>query len=107
MSQHYTLATYRVVPGKEDAFVRRWHELASIFISLPNPPHWGVLVRSTRDPTLFHSFGPWDKAEHIAAMRTSPEALAAFKSLQELCIEMMPGDYEVVAHVRVHEGKRK
>jgi heme-degrading monooxygenase HmoA len=107
MSQHYTLATYRVVPGKEDDFVRRWHELAAIFIGLPNPPHWAVLVRSTRDPTLCHSFGPWESADHIAAMRKSGEALATFKALQELCIEMMPGDYEVVAHVRVHEGKNK
>ena len=104
MSQHYTLATYRVIPGKEQDFIRTWNDLAVTFAALPHPPHWGALIRSTRDPTLFHSFGPWDSAEHIAAMRKSPEATAAFKAIQQLCVETLPGDYELVAHVRVREG---
>ena len=36
-------------------------------------------------------------------MRKSPEAAAAFKAIQELCVEMLPGDYELVAHVRVRD----
>ena len=104
MSQQYTLATYRVIPGKEDDFIRTWNDLAATFKSLPDPPQWGVLLRSIQDPALFHSFGPWDSAEHIATMRKSPEAMAAFKALQDLCIDMLPGDYEVVATVRVHDN---
>lgn len=99
MSQAYTLATYRVIPGKEDDFIRTWHDLAATFSGLPHPPLWGALIRSTRDPTLFHSFGPWDHADHVASMRKSPEAQAAFKAIQALCVEMLPGDYELVAHV--------
>lgn len=103
MAQPYTLATYRVIPGKEDDFIKTWQHLAVTFSALPHPPIWGALIRSTRDPTLFHSFGPWDHTDHIAAMRRSSEAAAAFKAIQELCVEMLPGDYELAAHVRVRE----
>jgi heme-degrading monooxygenase HmoA len=105
MAQHYTLSTYRVIPGREDDFIRTWNDLALTLSGLPHPPHWGVLIRSTRDPTLFHAFGPWDKAEHVAAMRKSPEATAAFKGIGDLCVEMLPGDYELVSHVHVREGQ--
>jgi hypothetical protein len=71
------------------------------FRRIEAPPEWGALIRSTRDPTLFHSFGPWDEAEHIAAMRTSPEASAVFTAMQALCVEILPGDYELVAHIHV------
>lgn len=106
MSQPYTLATYRIVPGKEDDFIKTWHDLAVTFSALPEPPIWGTLIRSTRDPTLFHSFGPWDHVHHITSMRKNAKVAAAFKSIQELCVEMLPGDYELVAHVRVRDEQR-
>ena len=31
MSQHYTLATYRVIPGKEQDFIHTWNDLAVTF----------------------------------------------------------------------------
>ncbi len=101
MANPYTLATYHVIAGKEEAFIEAWNALAVTFSSLPNPPIWGTLIRSTTDRTLFHSFGPWDDREDIAAMRNSPEAKAAFRALQALCHEMTPGDYEMVRHVAV------
>ena len=103
MTQAYTLATYRVMPGKEDDFVAAWTALAVTFSSLDNPPYWGTLIQSTRDRTLFHSFGPWESAEHVAAMRNSPEAAAAFKAINELCVEMMAGDYTVISHIEMRE----
>lgn len=103
MSKAYTLATYRVVPGKEDEFVKVWNDLAATFSSLPNPPYWGTLIRSTSDPTLFHSFGPWGDADDVAAMRENSSAGAAFQAIQSLCLEMTPGDYEIVAHVKVRD----
>jgi hypothetical protein len=63
----------------------------------------GALIRSTRDPTLFHSFGPWDSAEHIAAMRIDPKTNASFDAIRKLCVEMLAGDYQLVAHVHVRE----
>jgi heme-degrading monooxygenase HmoA len=103
MSKHYRLATYRVIPGKEDDFIKTWNDLALTLGGLRHPPEWGALIRSTRDATLFHSFGPWDEAEHIAAMRKSPQATAAFAAMQSLCVETLPGDYELVAHVHVRD----
>jgi quinol monooxygenase YgiN len=104
MSQPYTLDTYRVIPGKEDEFIKAWDGLAITFSALPDPPRWGALIRSARDPTLFHSFGPWESAENIAAMRTDPKANASIKAIRNLCVEMLPGDYELIAHVRVREN---
>lgn len=104
--QAYTLAMYRVKAGQEDAFVAAWNELAETFSSLPSPPLWGTLVRHRTDRRLFYSFGPWQSAEHVAAMRESGEAGAAFVRLGELCDELTPGDYEVVRHVDVRGGGR-
>jgi quinol monooxygenase YgiN len=102
----YTLAMYRVKAGREEDFLAAWGELAETFTSLPNPPLWGTLIRHRTDRTLFYSFGPWRSAEHVAAMRGSPKAGEAFRRLHELCVELTPGDYEVVAHMDVEGGGR-
>ncbi|HYP26913.1 MAG TPA: hypothetical protein VE262_09360 [Blastocatellia bacterium] len=99
--QAYTLAMYRVKDGLEDAFISTWNELADTFSSLDNPPLWGTLIRHQTDRTLFYSFGPWRSFEHIKVMRESPKAGEAFGKLRELCIELTPGDYEMVRHVNV------
>jgi heme-degrading monooxygenase HmoA len=104
--QAYTLAMYRVRAGQEDAFVSAWAGLAETFSSLPDPPLWGTLIRHRTDRTLFYSFGPWRSAEHVATMRESREAGEAFRRLHELCVELTPGDYEVVTHVDVGGGGR-
>ena len=103
MTKAYTLATYRVLPGQEEAFITAWNDLAATLSSLPNPPYWGTLIRSTTDRTLFHSFGPWADAHDVAAMRNNSGAGAAFQAVHELCLEMTPGDYEIVTHVKVRE----
>ncbi len=104
--QAFTLAMYRVKPGQEDAFISAWNGLADTFSSLPTPPLWGTLIRHRTDRTLFYSFGPWRSAEHVRAMRESREAGEAFGRLHELCVELTPGDYEVVTHVDVERGGR-
>jgi quinol monooxygenase YgiN len=93
----------RVRPGKEEEFLAAWRKLADTFSSLPSPAYWGTLIRSTTQPRLFHSFGPWKSTHDVKAMRGNPEASAAFKSISECCEEMMPGDYEEVIHVRVRD----
>jgi quinol monooxygenase YgiN len=107
MPQPYTLATYRAIPGKEEDLIRTWNDLAMTFLGLSHPPHWAILIRSTRDPTLFHAFGAWENAEHMTAMRESPEAEAAFKAIQNLCVETLPGDYELVAHIQIRDSTVK
>ena len=100
----FTLATYRVKPGREDEFIERWRDLADSFASLARPPYWGTLIRSHADRSLFHSFGPWESAADDAAMRSDAAATAAFRTLYELCEELTPDDYEVVLHLRVRDG---
>ena len=99
--QPYTLALYRVKPGYEDEFIKRWRSLAETFSSLPSPPIWGTLIRSTSEPGVFYSFGPWRDASDDASMRANPTAQQAFAQIGALCIEMTPGNFEVVEHVVV------
>ena len=95
----FTLAMYRVKAGQEDVFIRAWSELSSTFLSLPNPPLWGTLIRHVSDRALFYSFGPWRSPEHIRLMRESPIAGTAFAKIRSCCEDMIPGQYEVVTHV--------
>ena len=99
--QAFTLAMYRVKAGQEDELIRAWSELSSTFLSLPNPPLWGTLIRHVSDRTLFYSFGPWRSLEHIKAMRESSVAGAALAKVRGCCEDMVPGQYEVVTHVGV------
>ena len=103
MAPAYTLATYKVIPGKEDEFISAWNGLAKAFSSLPSPPYWGTLIRSKTDRSVFHSFGPWEKADDVRAMRASSVAAEAFDAIRRLCVEMTPGDYELVTHIAVRE----
>lgn len=103
MTQSYTLASYRVIPGWEADFIAAWNELAATFSALPRSPYWGTLIRSITDPTLFHSFGPWESAGDVDAMRSNPQAIEAFQMIDALCREMVPGNYQIVAHVKVRD----
>ena len=101
MAKAYTFGTYRVLPGKEAEFIVAWNRLAATLSSLPNPPYWGTLLRSITEQNLFHSFGPWESASAVMAMRKDPIAQAAFERIAALCSEMTPGNYELVAHIAV------
>jgi hypothetical protein len=103
----YTLATYKVIPGKESEFIAAWNSLAATFSALPKPPYWGTLIRSTTDSTIFHSFGPWEDLSHVTAMRSNPNASSAFQKIAAICLEMTPGNYELVTHVKVRDESTK
>ncbi|MFP5370354.1 MAG: hypothetical protein ACLGI3_06355 [Actinomycetes bacterium] len=95
--QPYTLARWRVAPGREDAFVAAWRGLAAVFLALKAPPRWGTLLRSVDDPRLFDSFGPWPSVETIAAMRAHAAAAGAIGRLEALCEGAELGTYLVAA----------
>lgn len=103
MAKAYTLATYKVLRDKEAEFLDAWNDLAATFSSLERAPYWGVLIRSTDDPMLFHSFGPWDHPDDVLAMRKDPDADAAFQRIAATCSEMTAGNYEQVKHVKVRD----
>lgn len=97
---YYTLGTWRVKEGREADFIAAWKAVGEAFYQLPRPPGPGTLLRSESDPSLYYSFGPWDRLEDIQAMRNDPRARAAIARLVDLCIEASPGTFRVVAEAR-------
>jgi len=96
----YTLAVWRVKPGKEAEFIEAWKGLSVQFSNLPLPPGGkGTLVQSLTDPLLFYSWGQWSSMEAIKAMRQDAAAQAGIRKVGELCTEATPGSYRVVAEV--------
>ena len=96
----YTHALWRVKPGRESEFIAEWKSLGAVFLSLPQPPFGkGTLIQSATDPTVFYSFGAWQRADHVTAMRADPRAQSAFATLRELCSEMTPGLYRIIAEL--------
>ena len=91
----HTLARWYVAPGQEAAFVAAWNELAAFFLSLPEPPSWGTLLRSIEEPRLFYSFGPWPNLDAIAAMRAHPDASRTMARLTALCETVELGTFRV------------
>lgn len=95
----YTHALWRVKPEHEDAFIAAWNELAEVFSALPARPLWGALIRSTADPAVFYSFGPWRRLEDALAMRADRVAAQAIARVKEHCSEATPEICELVRHV--------
>lgn len=101
--QVFTHALWRVKPGNEEAFIDAWTALAEAFSKLDQPPLWGTLLRSSAEPNVFYSFGPWRSSSDVELMRTSEVAQSALSALRQLCEEATPGLYHVVKHVEVEE----
>lgn len=95
--QIYTLGVWHVQDGRQPEFITAWKELGEIFNSLPNPPGKGILIQSTTDTTLFYSFGPWENAEAVDAMRNNERAREGIGKLMAMCTEAAPGSFRVVA----------
>ncbi|HEX2081809.1 MAG TPA: antibiotic biosynthesis monooxygenase [Longimicrobium sp.] len=99
--QVYTHALWRVKAGEEDDFVAAWTEPADAFASLPDRPLWGTLIRSTADPSVFYSFGPWRGEAHVQAMRADPRARQAMARVRAHCEEATPEPCLLVRHVQL------
>jgi hypothetical protein len=98
-SDIYTHAEWLVLPGREDEFIAAWKELGSAFGALEHPPLWGSLLRSSTEPRLFYSFGPWRSADDVTAMRSHAPTLAVLQRVRSLCERATPAGYERVAHI--------
>src|SRR5688572_1374515 len=96
---YYSHTRWRVKPGYERQFLSCWLAFSEVCRTLPHPPVWGTLIQNTDDPTLFYSFGPWQRAEHYQEMRNHPQAKVAFQRAMDLCLETSHGSYEVVGHI--------
>lgn len=94
----YTHPTWRVRPGREEAFEAAWVRLGEVFDALDRPPVGaGTLLRRHDDPSAFVSFGPWPGPDAVAAMREDAAAQEAMRALMDECLEARPAAYDVVA----------
>ena len=94
----YTLALWKVKPGRQSEFVEAWKAVGKTFRELPKPPAGdGVLIQSLTDPALHYSFGPWASLNDIAAMREDLTAQESMRRAMDLCTEVKAGGYRVVA----------
>jgi heme-degrading monooxygenase HmoA len=76
----YTHSTWRVKPGLEDEFVRRWEDLAH-WSALQGLTSRAKLLRDTDEPSRFVSFGPWESMDSVRRWRAAPGSPACKSSL--------------------------
>lgn len=103
-SKYYTHAMWKIKPGNESKFRQTWLKLGQRFSNLKNTPIYGKLIKSTQEPTLFYSFGVWNRLEDIEMMRDNKESMEIIKELTNLCIETTPpGAYTVIEEVHIEQ----
>jgi quinol monooxygenase YgiN len=99
MSQPYAFGVWIVKPGREDAFVAGWRELAEW--TAANGPGAGVgrLLQDEDQPTRFISIAPWDDKDAIAGMRSQLGYQERVARLRELLETFTPANLELRAEV--------
>jgi heme-degrading monooxygenase HmoA len=96
MSKTYTHSTWRVKPGLEDEFVRRWEELAD-WSGWQGLTARAKLLRDTDDPSRFVSFGPWGSIDAVWRWRGAPGFHERIARLQEVLDDFDPRTLELVS----------
>ena len=87
MESHYTHTTWRVKPGREDEFIRRWSEW-------PAP---ALLLRDLERAETFVSFGPWESAAVVRNWRALEGYQQRVVRLREVVDAFEPRTLEVTA----------
>lgn len=95
MGQAYTQTVWRVKPGQEEEFVRRWTELAD-WSALQGLSARAKLLRDVDNPCLFVSFGPWESLEKAARWRAQPGFHERVRHLQEVLEGFEPRTLELM-----------
>jgi hypothetical protein len=95
----WTLATWRVIEGREAAFVEAWTAFGRVLSGLSEPPIWGLLLQNQHDPRVFSSFGPWRNFHEIDIMRKDASVQEAFQRLVDCCHEAEAGTFRLTARV--------
>lgn len=99
MTPVYTLATWIVCPGKEEAFVEAWQELGRATLTLFPEAH-GTLLRDREERNRFVSFGPWESFEQIEAWRGSQEFQESVARIREVLEAFEPRALDLVVEIR-------
>ena len=96
MDQTYTHTVWRVKPGYEEEFVRRWTAFAE-FASGQGLAAPAKLLRDHDEPTRFVSFGPWRSLEAAASWRSSSGFDERLRALREVVETFEPSTLDQVA----------
>lgn len=95
----WTLVTWRVLDGRENAFIEAWRALGEALAGLDHPPMWGVLLQNHHDSRAFSSFGPWHSFHEIEVMRKDASVQEAFQRLVDCCHEAEGGTFRLAEHM--------
>jgi heme-degrading monooxygenase HmoA len=92
----YAVGIWSVRPGNENAFVEAWMNFASWTLRMKGS-RYGNLLQDLRNPSRFVSYGAWEDMESARAWRQQPEFNKSFDRFLELCDEITPGTFHLVA----------
>ncbi|RJP72919.1 MAG: hypothetical protein C4524_15390 [Candidatus Zixiibacteriota bacterium] len=85
--KYYTMAQWRVKPGREDEFRRAWKDIGQALSNIRHTPIQGRLLQSTDNPREFHSFATWKSDEDLRAARNEPSVEKAIQRTRDFCEE--------------------
>lgn len=93
----YAVGIWLVRPGNEAAFINAWKEFSAWTAVHRRGAGYGRLLQDNGNPSRFISFGPWDDLESVRAWGRQPEFRKAIARFMELCDQVTPGSFRVVA----------
>ena len=95
----YAVGLWSVRPGNEQAFIAAWKDFAAWTSTHMKGAIYGKLLQDIENPARFVSFGPWEDIESVLDWRQQPEFKKAFARFMELCDEIAPGTFHLVAEI--------
>ena len=96
MADTYTHTTWRVKPGQEDEFIRRWSEWIQ-WSHLQGLGPRARLLRDAEHPSTFVSFGPWMSDDAVKNWRAAGGYHERVALMQEVLEGFEPRTLHVVA----------
>lgn len=96
MQRFYTHGTWKVKKGKEQEFIDAWSAFAD-WTKAQYPRAAGTLLQDLDDPTVFHSFGPWESREEIEEWRRQPGFAERVDQMKALLEDFGPRTMRVVS----------
>jgi heme-degrading monooxygenase HmoA len=95
MYEIFTNGRWEVEPDNEAAFIEAWSTFAS-WASARQGSGSLRLVRDSRNPGRFVSFGQWDDADAVRAFKSSPEFKEGIGKVVKQAIEFEPTEYYTI-----------
>ena len=96
MAETYSHTTWRVKPGSEQEFVRRWEEWAEWSHRQGLGAH-ARLLHDVESPEMYVSFGPWVSVDAVKNWRSLDGYHDRVARLPEVVVSFEPRTFEMVA----------